>query len=448
MAGLSDMEELIHLVPEKEIAEYLTEAFRCYGAGAYRATIVITNIALFEGLRKKINALSPVSSVCKEVADEINPLAEAQKVFETPLIHKLKTKGIISEFEAERLEQLNKHRNKAAHPSGHFPSAEEARFVFSDAINIFLKNPIRQTTYIVDKIASELLGNNFFPSIVITDIKAVVSEEVSNLDDLAWPFLMSKVNSLANSEDITTKKNAENFALGAATLRQDVSRSSIISKIISPRLSSKENANFLSMLLNCDPFIIASLGEADLLKLDNLVYENAKKKGVDADTGRLSSPANIAARILNLSDEDNFKKLPKFYNYIVQEAPLTDNFVTALSKNDHTKSAVKLNYIKMASSGNFDTANRFANRMSDLDKVFAKTFDGRFCFEIIAGVVRAAAIGAFSAINISEGGFSSCDEMKVKAMEFSKENLPRSRKILITNHVNMKLSEFRKAYLS
>ena len=78
---ITDMEDLITTVKDKDISDYLREAYRCYGASAYRACIVTTNIALFDGLRQKINALAPVSSVCKEIADEINPLANGQKVF-------------------------------------------------------------------------------------------------------------------------------------------------------------------------------------------------------------------------------------------------------------------------------------------------------------------------------------------------------------------------------
>jgi hypothetical protein len=54
LVGLTDMEELVATVPEKDIASYLREAFVCYGAGAYRGCIVLTHIALFEGLRQKL----------------------------------------------------------------------------------------------------------------------------------------------------------------------------------------------------------------------------------------------------------------------------------------------------------------------------------------------------------------------------------------------------------
>ena len=156
MVGLSDMEELIASVPEKAVADYLREAFACYGTGAYRACIVLTHIALFDGLRIKIKNLAPVNKIAKQVSDAVEPLAEAQKVFETPLIHQLKGAGLITELEAKRLEQLNDQRNKAAHPSGHSVTAEEARFVFSEAIQKFLSKPIRHTTFLVDDIISQI----------------------------------------------------------------------------------------------------------------------------------------------------------------------------------------------------------------------------------------------------------------------------------------------------
>lgn len=65
MAVLADMEELITIVPERETADYLRQAFVCYGAGAYRARIVLTHIALFEGLRAKLHAVTPVKKAAR-----------------------------------------------------------------------------------------------------------------------------------------------------------------------------------------------------------------------------------------------------------------------------------------------------------------------------------------------------------------------------------------------
>ena len=170
MAGLTDMEELVATVRDKDVADYLREALICYGTGAHRACVVLTHIALFDGLRRKVRALAPVNKVAKEVSDQIEVLASAQKVFETPLIQKLKAAGIMTQLEAQTLEQLNNQRNKAAHPSGHVVTAEEARFVFSEAIQKFLSQPIRETSYVVDAVVGKFADLNFFPSTQLGDM--------------------------------------------------------------------------------------------------------------------------------------------------------------------------------------------------------------------------------------------------------------------------------------
>jgi hypothetical protein len=143
LAGLTDMEELIATVPERDTAEYLREAFVCYGAGAYRACIVLTHIALFEGLRAKLLVVASMNKAAKAVLAIIEPATSAQKVFESTLIDKMRVEQIITQLESDILHQLNKQRNKAAHPSGHTVTAEEARFVFSEAVKKFLSQPIR-----------------------------------------------------------------------------------------------------------------------------------------------------------------------------------------------------------------------------------------------------------------------------------------------------------------
>jgi pimeloyl-ACP methyl ester carboxylesterase len=43
VAGLTDMEELIASVNDKDVANYLREALACYGAGAHRACVVLSH---------------------------------------------------------------------------------------------------------------------------------------------------------------------------------------------------------------------------------------------------------------------------------------------------------------------------------------------------------------------------------------------------------------------
>jgi hypothetical protein len=119
-------------------------------------------------------ALAPVNSAAKAVSAVIEPLAASQKVFELTLINQMKAAAIITQLEADILEQLNKQRNKAAHPSGHVVTAEEARFVFSEAIQKFLSQPIRQTSVLVASIIPKISRANFFPTTMMPDMNAVV----------------------------------------------------------------------------------------------------------------------------------------------------------------------------------------------------------------------------------------------------------------------------------
>ena len=124
MPGLTDMEELIASVDDADVANYLREAYVCYGTSAYRACIVLTSNALFDGLKKKIDALASINKACKKVSLHIKGLHDLQKPFESDLIDQMKSEGLLDELEFDRLKQVIKHRNKSAHPSGHSPTAE------------------------------------------------------------------------------------------------------------------------------------------------------------------------------------------------------------------------------------------------------------------------------------------------------------------------------------
>lgn len=228
MAGLTDMEELIASVPEKDIATYLREAFICYGAGAYRGCIVLVHTALFEGLRMKLHAVSSSNAAARAVLSVIEPDAAAQKVFEQKLIDQMRIHAVITRLESDVLVQLNKQRNKAAHPSGHLVTAEEARYVFSEAVKKFLSQPIRQTSVLVDAIIARLPDPNFFPSSMIPDIALVVDQETENLDQTAMPELLAKIAGLHGGTDQIASANAAKFVLALAGRKQPSTRAMIV----------------------------------------------------------------------------------------------------------------------------------------------------------------------------------------------------------------------------
>lgn len=134
MAHLRDMEELIGTIDDINMQNYMREALRCYMTDAHRACIIMSFITIHENIYTKLDRLSLVNKTAKKIHDEISPLKENQQVFEKEMIDRLSKENIISKLDASFIEILGKLRNKAAHPSGHSPSAEEARYIFSESI--------------------------------------------------------------------------------------------------------------------------------------------------------------------------------------------------------------------------------------------------------------------------------------------------------------------------
>ncbi len=189
----------------------MREAMSCYMAGAYRGALVLSYIALFDDLLAKLGELGNVNSEAKLIFTEATKKKADQDVYESYLINQLTSKNLISGLDSSFLTTLRTLRNKSAHPSGHKPSPEEARFVFFESIDRFLSKPILSTTQLVDELVTRLKNSNFFPSTSISDIRNVVRDEIVNLHDEAMPQLVIKMASAVTSADASIKKNSSFF---------------------------------------------------------------------------------------------------------------------------------------------------------------------------------------------------------------------------------------------
>ena len=124
----------------------MREAMCCYMAGAYRGAVVLSYIALFDDLLAKLGELANVNATAKTIFLEATKKKADQDVYESYLIDQLASKNLISGLDSSFLATLRTLRNKSAHPSGHKPSPEEARFIFFETVDRFLSKPILSTT--------------------------------------------------------------------------------------------------------------------------------------------------------------------------------------------------------------------------------------------------------------------------------------------------------------
>lgn len=415
MTGLTDMEELIASVPERDIATYLREAFVCYGAGAYRGCIVLVHTALFEGLRMKLHAAAPSNAAARSVLAVIEPDAAAQKVFEQKLIDQMRVNSIITQLEADILVQLNKQRNKAAHPSGHLVTAEEARFVFSEAVKKFLSQPIRQTSVLVDAIIARLSDPNLFPSSMMPDIALVVDHETENLDPAAMPELIAKLATAHGGADPKTSTNAQRVVLALARRKDAETRVSVVKRFVAPKSSNDANAEVITALVTTDPEILPALTAADRLRVSALLVKNAAAVKTTLYQ-ELRNPAQaLASMVETLGEAAVLAGYKPFVDAVLAHAPGAPNFVQALAGAPTLLASLQTIYRDRASHSDFTVANAFAGLLPGLDAALAQVSTDEEALKMLASVVRAAGYGAYGALDLTNNEFRALPALKAKA---------------------------------
>jgi hypothetical protein len=433
MAGLTDMEELIETVRERDIASYLREAMVCYGAGAYRGCVVLTHIALFEGLRQKLLALAPVNSVAKAVSAMIEPLAATQKVFELTLVHQMKAVAIITQLEADILEQLNRQRNKAAHPSGHVVTAEEARFVFSEAIQKFLSQPIRQTSVLVASIITRISGPNFFPSARISDINAVAQEETRTLDPAAMPQIVAKLVEIVEGFDPVAARNATLFLVSLAGRGESSTRETIVKGFLDAKSANDAHGELVAMLISSDPMLLLSLTPATRIRVEALLLKNANSTGIMVPYAELRNPAHVlGASVAVLGEAFMTSHYKRFVDWVIDEAPYAPEFISAIKTSPALMGELLDRYLAHASHSQWDQSNPFAAALPAMDGALAVALSDEDAFRIVAAVARGADWNGFGPMELANGKFTSVPALKAKAVAFAAAN-PTSAAAVVTS---------------
>ncbi|MGH1440333.1 MAG: hypothetical protein ACRBBR_09505 [Cellvibrionaceae bacterium] len=184
---LTDLDELVQRVRNIHPRSYLNEAIVAYRAGAYRAALITTWIAVCVDIIEKVRELSAsgdgAAKVIEQRLDKINPSAPSEMIsFEREILNIAADElELISIIEKSHLERLKEDRNICAHPTfsqdgNQFsPLAETALSFIVQASNYLLIHPPVKGKVVINKIY-ELINEPSFPN---TDEKAfaVLSSE-------------------------------------------------------------------------------------------------------------------------------------------------------------------------------------------------------------------------------------------------------------------------------
>ncbi|ECE4889775.1 hypothetical protein DDF77_06450 [Salmonella enterica] len=418
MSSLRDMEELISDIVDVELKEYMREALTCYMTGAHRACVVLSFIAIFEDLLKKLDGMASTNKVARAIFTEINKKREEQKVYENDLLNRLKAERIITEIDAEFLTLLKTLRNKAAHPSGHKPTAEEARYVFSETISRFLSKPVLSTTQVADQILSKLTNTYLFPTTNIQDHATVVNEGVKNLHHDGYSYLLKKLLESLDSPNEQIQVNAKRYLLGLSSnpLNTDVLEQ--IKKQVLEACSSEETKTQLLMeCISTNGNLIKGLDDIVYLRI-NKMFESIISTTKTADQHTyLRHPVQIVRSIISLDKAVVDKFFKDNVDDVLNKYKFSPLLMKIVKNKEWARAELINNIFEKAGSSTFDEANSFARSASVYDKDIAVIMNEIECFELIMHVCDAGVWGAYGAEGMMKGKFNNIPEIKSKALK-------------------------------
>ena len=449
MAHLTDLEELLAKVPDVKTRDYMRESMSCYMAGAYRGSLVLSYIALFDDLLLKLGELSNVNAVAKKIYKEASKKKADQDVFESFLIEQLASNSLISGLDASFLATLRTLRNKSAHPSGHRPSAEEARFVFFETISRFLSQSILSTTHLVDDLVSRMSNTNFFPSIQISDIKSVVRDEVVNLHDEAMPQLVSKLVAAIVSADIAAEKNARFFLVGLAGVDKEASNNALRSRLITAKADNADYCDVVLQVLSANGGLYNMLNSATVARVHAIILNAIGEAKGSLSESSLSHPTFAIGSISSAMPEKEFVSA---FSHVIEalfEKRTRSEFIVRLVERMPSLLDVYFSILlAKAQSSDFGTANSISSALGSLDKPLSAIVSNEQAFQLLAAVSKAAAWGAWDAKGLANSRFGATPLLRAMALEYvSSDNagaavhlgelLPSSPSVsdFVTNHL-------------
>ena len=428
MPHLHDMEELISSIEDNQVKDYMKEAMSCYMANAYRACIVLTYLALFDDIVKKLGELGKVNKKAKKIYDEAQNKINEQDVYENYLIEQLASNALIPKLDTSFLDILRQLRNKSAHPSGHSASAEEARFVFYESISRFLSKPILTTTQLVDDILTRLDDQHFFPSSSVRKISDIVKKEILNIHHETFPYLVNKLLEKYLNSNSEIKKNSGFFLSGLAYLKDDHSSSCLKKYIIDSKCSDSKCSSIILQIISSNGSLLLNLEPVTYDILKSVISDRIVTLKLSDDDSEFSHPSTVLSSILQGCGEElmvsQFKEqlIQLFQNNI-----FSISFISNMSGHGRIVKLYLEEAYRKAGSTDFNTANNFSENISDVDKHLSESLIGSQAFQLITNIHKAAEYGAWRAQSLRNSKFSSIPMIRNIATDYIQSNEPEAK---------------------
>ncbi len=341
--------------------EFIYEAVNAYKAGAYRATITYTWIAIVLNLNTKIDQLAIIGDkeaiVLKENIDKIRQRNDipAMLLFEREILRTVKDKfELFDGIVYLDLCRIQEDRNRCSHPLLHFddkpysPTPEQAKNHLKIAISKLLSEENVFGKSSLDKIL-ELINSDVFP-LKTDDIERV----------LDGSYLSRPKSTLIRNLLIVLIKD---FLRKNMDYREKSIKKNVIRYLIKKQRSTVEK-NLLDKLNDlCNYNDQNELSKmSDVLTIDNLIWENiAEDKRILIREFVKSFPTIYFEYINNWLELDYLKEETKFRIKNASREDIIRVHSSFFMIPDEICNRMLTLYLE---SPNFETANSFAHVIS------------------------------------------------------------------------------------
>lgn len=448
MAHMRDMEELLEQISSADIRDYMREALSCYMAGAYRGTVVLSFIALFDDLHAKLGKLAPVNGAARTLYQEITRRKDDQDVYESYLVDQLAAKDFISGLDKGLLDTIKTLRNKSSHPSGHKPSAEEARYIFAEVITRFISRPQLSTTLLVDEIIARMKNGNFFPSLNLSDLEVVVKAEIEGLHPDAIPALTSKLIEAYRAPDLTTVNNARFFLIGLAKDCNDKVRAELQSKVVASKADDEAFGKLVFELISACPKLFLGLKLVPVTRICHLLNESIEAISGAQNEAQLLHPSKVLSSLATiLSDDDYSRIFSHQLDKLFSKRVLSKLIIGIALERTSVRDLYLHHLLAQAGSSQFDTANAIAKSLHEVDNELDALLTDEQALKLIIAITNASSHGAFSANDLARSRFVGLAKLRERAIKYLKEQPVNADAILKSETRSPSVEDFSARFL-
>jgi len=258
---LTDLDELVLKCRDERAKSYLREAVVSYRAGAFRAAVVATWIAVCFDFIEKLQELSLAGDQeAEKQIVELEKIRSSSDVsralkFEKDLLIIAREKfELISPLEFIDLQRLQEDRNRCAHPSlvaegqAYSPSAELARLHISAAVTSLLQHAPAQGKYALDRLVKDV-ESDYFPS-KTNEAKDVLSSGPLKKprDSLVRNFVVVLLKIYLLEKSDYKRRSRISAALRATSILHPALFASTLGEKLSPILRQVDDAELMTTL--------------------------------------------------------------------------------------------------------------------------------------------------------------------------------------------------------